>query len=118
MNTHTHKTEKRPWGYYTVIAQGVGFLIKIIHVNSKQKLSLQSHNHRSEHWVVLSGNATVWLNNDKYILQEGESIDIQIKEKHSLQNESDRDIEILEIQRGNLLSEEDIIRYEDIYGRI
>lgn len=114
----TNKTEKRPWGYYTIIAQGKGFLVKIIHVNSGQKLSVQSHNHRSEHWVVLSGSADVFRNDTLYKLSEGESIDIKIKEKHSLQNSSDTDLEILEVQKGDILSEDDIIRYEDIYGRV
>ena len=113
-----NKTEHRPWGYYTVIAQGEGFLVKIIHVNSGQKLSVQSHNHRSEHWVVLSGVADVWLRDKKYKLNEGESIDIKIKDKHSLQNSTKSDLEILEVQKGKILSEDDIIRYEDIYGRV
>lgn len=114
----TNKTEHRPWGYYTVISQGEGFLVKIIHVNPLQKLSVQSHNHRSEHWVVLSGVADVLLQDKKYKLSEGESIDIKIKEKHSLQNLSKTDLEILEVQMGKILSEDDIIRYEDIYGRV
>ena len=107
----------RPWGFYTVIAQGEGFLAKIIHVNPSQRLSVQSHNHRSEHWVVLSGVANVLLDGKELILNPGDSVDIPVKSIHSLQNSFEEDLEIIEIQRGDILSEEDITRYEDIYGR-
>ena len=101
-----------------VIAQGTGFQTKIIHVNPNQKLSVQSHNYRSEHWFVLSGNAKVLLNKNYYNLNIGQSIDIPINAVHSLQNEYDKDLEVLEVQMGDMLSEDDIIRYEDIYGRV
>ena len=110
--------EFRPWGYYTVIEKGRGYIIKIIHVNKGQRLSLQSHNHRSEHWVVLSGVAKVVLDEKVFDLNIGQSVDIPLKSKHSLQNPYDNDLEILEIQLGDSLSEDDIIRYEDIYGRV
>lgn len=118
-NTHSvHKTVYRPWGFYTVIAQGKGFLTKIIHVKSGQKLSVQSHNHRSEHWVVLSGTAKVVLESKEMILSSGHSVDIPVKAIHSLQNPYEEDLEIIEVQKGDLLIEEDIIRYEDMYGRV
>ena len=118
-NTHlVHKTVYRPWGFYTVIAQGEGFLTKIIHVNKGQKLSVQSHNYRSEHWVVLSGTAKVVLEGKDIILSPGHSVDIPLKAIHSLQNPYEEDLKIIEVQKGNPLIEEDIIRYEDIYGRI
>lgn len=113
-----HKTVYRPWGFYTVIAEGKGFQTKIIHVNKGQKLSVQSHNHRSEHWVVLSGMAKVVLEGKDHILSPGHSIDIDVKAIHSLQNPFDEDIEIIEVQKGDILSEDDIIRYEDMYGRV
>ncbi len=113
-----HKTVYRPWGFYTVLAQGEGFLTKLIHVNSGQKLSVQSHNHRSEHWVVLSGVAKVVLEGKEHILSPGHSVDIAVKEIHSLQNPYENDLEIVEVQKGDLLIEEDIIRYEDMYGRV
>ena len=112
-----HKTVYRPWGFYTVIAAGKGFQTKIIHVNPGQKLSVQSHNHRSEHWVVLSGTAKVVLESKDYILSPGHSIDIPVKAIHSLQNPFNEDVEIIEVQKGDILSEDDIIRYEDMYGR-
>lgn len=112
-----HKTVYRPWGFYTVIAEGKGFISKIIHVNPGQKLSVQSHNHRSEHWVVLTGMAKVVLESKEHILSPGHSVDIAVKEIHSLQNPFEEDLEIIEVQKGDILSEDDIIRYEDMYGR-
>ena len=79
-------TEQRPWGFYTNIAKGNGFLTKIIHVNPEAQLSVQSHNFRSEHWVVLSGKAVVILNGQEFILSIGQSIDIPLKAIHSLKN--------------------------------
>lgn len=118
-NTHlVHKTVYRPWGFYTVLAQGEGFLTKLIHVNSAQKLSVQSHNFRSEHWVVLSGCAKVTLDGKDHILEQGRSIDIPLKAIHSLENTTSDDLEIIEVQLGSELIEDDIVRYEDIYGRV
>ena len=113
-----HKTVYRPWGYYTVLGEGKGFLTKMIQVNPGQKLSVQSHNHRSEHWVVLEGTAKVLLEGKEHILSPGHSVDIAIKEIHSLQNPYEETLKIIEVQKGDLLIEEDIIRYEDIYGRV
>lgn len=112
-----HKTVYRPWGHYSVISSGEGFLTKNIHVNPHQKLSLQSHNHRAEHWVVALGNATVVRGDETLSLKVGDSVDIPVTMKHSLQNLTDEDVEIIELQIGNPLIEEDIIRYEDMYGR-
>lgn len=118
-NTHlVHKTVYRPWGYYTVLAQGNGFLTKMIQVNTGQKLSVQSHNHRSEHWVVLEGMAKVVLEGKEHILSPGHSVDIPVKAIHSLQNPFEETLKIIEVQKGDLLIEEDIIRYEDMYGRV
>ena len=113
-----HKTVYRPWGYYTVLGEGKGFLTKMIQVNPGQKLSVQSHNHRSEHWVVLEGTAKVVLEGKEHILCSGHSVDIAVKEIHSLQNPYDTPLKIIEVQKGDLLIEEDIIRYEDMYGRV
>ena len=113
-----HKTVFRPWGYYTVIQEGQGFLTKCIMVNPKAKLSLQLHHHRSEHWVVLEGKALVVKGNEKYELLPGEHIDLAIEEVHSLQNPYDEPVKILEVQRGDILDENDIERLEDMYGRV
>ena len=108
----------RPWGFYRVIAQGKDYAAKVIHVNVGQKLSVQSHNHRSEHWVVACGKAKVLLNDKEIMLDVGQSVDIPVKAVHSLENQSDKDLEVIELQMGEIISEDDIIRYSDIYGRI
>jgi len=113
-----HKTVFRPWGWYTCLSEGDGYLTKVICVLPKQKLSIQSHNHRSEHWVVLEGKAKVILDNTENFLEPGQSIDIPLKAVHSLQNPYDTDLKIIEVQKGDYISEDDIIRYEDMYGRI
>ena len=113
-----HKTVFRPWGYYTCLADGAGYLTKLISVSPKQKLSIQSHNHRSEHWVVLEGKALVVLNGEKHYLESGQSIDIPLKAIHSLQNPYDEELRIIEVQKGDYIAEDDIIRYEDAYGRV
>lgn len=116
--TNCHKTVFRPWGFYTCLNGGNGWLSKIITVSPGHKLSLQSHNHRSEHWVVLDGIATVILEGQTHTLQKAQSIDIPLKAKHSLQNHTKDVLKILEVQKGDYISEDDIIRYEDVYGRV
>ena len=113
-----HITVYRPWGYYTVLNQGEGYLTKMICVAPRGQLSLQSHNYRSEHWVVLNGTARVTLDNKVFILRPGSSIDIPVKMKHSLANPYAKELKIIEVQKGDKLIEEDIIRYKDIYGRV
>lgn len=116
--TKLHKTIFRPWGYYTCLNSGDGYLTKTICVSPKQKLSVQSHNHRSEHWIVLEGKALVLLDGREYNIYSGDSIDIPLGAKHSLQNPYDEELKILEVQKGDYISEDDIIRYEDCYGRV
>ncbi len=116
--TLVHKTVFRPWGFYTCLNRGKGWLSKIITVLPGHKLSLQSHNFRSEHWIVLEGTAFILLNGEKHSLSSGKSINIPVKAKHSLQNHTKEPLKILEVQKGDYISEEDIIRYEDMYGRI
>ena len=113
-----HKTVFRPWGYYTCMNSGDGYLTKTICVMPKHKLSVQSHNHRSEHWVVLEGTALVLKDGKEYNVYAGDSIDIPRGAKHSLQNPYDKELKIIEIQKGDYISEDDIIRYEDCYGRV
>lgn len=113
-----HKTIFRPWGYYTCLNHGKGYLTKIIHVLPQQKLSVQSHKHRSEHWIVLEGTATVLLDGKEFTIEAGGSIDIPVESIHSLQNFESIELKVLEVQRGEIISEDDIIRYSDSYGRI
>ena len=113
-----HKTVYRPWGYYTVLQQGEGFLTKCISVNPNAKLSLQKHFFRNEHWVILEGKALVIKGEEKYELKSGDSINIAVEEVHSLQNPYNKPLKVLEIQKGDKLDENDIERLEDIYGRV
>ena len=108
----------RPWGFYRVIAQGKNYVSKVIHVNVGQSLSVQSHNHRAEHWVVASGRAKVLLNDKEFVLEVGQSVDIPVKAIHSLANPYGEELEIIELQMGEIISEDDITRYSDIYGRV
>ena len=112
-----HKTVFRPWGSYTCLAAGKGYLTKIITVLPGHKLSLQSHQHRSEHWVVIEGQALVILDNAKHELTAGHSIDIPVGAKHSLQNPYHSELKVLEVQKGEIIAEDDIVRYDDLYGR-
>ena len=107
----------KPWGSYSTYEKNDSYLVKRITVKPKQRLSLQSHEHRSEFWVVTHGTALVTIENEEISLNKGEHIQIQKKQKHRLSNENDTDLEIVEIQFGSTLDEEDIIRYHDDFGR-
>lgn len=108
----------RPWGWFDLIEVGENFKIKRIMVNPGASLSLQSHNQRSEHWVVLKGEATILCNDLNFTLKENESTFIPLQAKHRLSNKNEIPLEIIEIQAGSYLGEDDIVRYDDIYGRI
>ena len=112
-----HKKVHRPWGYYLSIEENNYWQIKKIIVNPKASLSLQMHNHRSEHWIVVQGKAKVQLNEDTKILSKNESIYIPIKSKHRLSNPTESHLVLIEVQTGEYLGEDDIIRFDDIYGR-
>lgn len=112
-----HKTVPRPWGEYTILEEGIGFKIKKIMVLPGQKLSLQLHEHRSEHWVVVDGIAQVTNNENTYILNINESTFIPPRHKHRLENPGTKPLVIIEVQAGGYLGEDDIIRFDDIYGR-
>ena len=110
--------ELRPWGSFQIIAEGKHFKVKKIVIKPLSKLSYQSHNHRNEHWVVVSGIATVKVNNQSARLKTDESMFIKKKQKHQLiNNHKSKNLEIIEVQTGDILVESDIIRYEDYYGR-
>tara|TARA_Y100001970_G_C14126615_1_gene799296 strand:+ start:93 stop:437 length:345 start_codon:yes stop_codon:yes gene_type:complete len=108
----------KPWGSFRIIDEGKNYLVKKILVKPKGKLSLQSHNNRHEHWTVVNGIAEVLLNEKKIKLDCNQSIYIPKGSKHSLENKYNEDLIIIEVWYGENLSEEDIIRYEDIYGRV
>jgi len=112
-----HRTVLRPWGSYTVLEEGPGFKIKRIVVKPGSALSLQMHYHRSEHWVVVSGTAMV-INGDKQMLvRTNESTFIPAGHKHRLENPGKLDLVMIEVQSGGYLGEDDIVRFEDKYGR-
>ena len=113
-----HKKVYRPWGYYNLIKEGFKWLVKEIYVNPKSSLSLQKHNHRSEHWIILEGKAKVQLNGNETTLLKNESTFIPIGAKHRLSNEENTPLKIIEVQCGNYLGEDDIFRFDDNYGRI
>lgn len=112
-----HRTVHRPWGTYTVLQQGVGFKIKRIEVNSGAKISLQMHNHRSEHWVVVSGIAKVINGESEIILNPNESAYISAGNKHRLENPGPQTLVMIEVQCGAYVGEDDIERFDDSYGR-
>ena len=112
-----HKTVFRPWGNYMSLAQGNSWQVKKILVMPKQSLSLQMHNHRTEHWIIVDGTAVVEIDGNTKILNKNESTYIPLGSKHRLSNNSEKNLVLIEVQSGNYLGEDDIIRFEDKYGR-
>lgn len=110
-------TVHKPWGTYTVLSENEHFLVKRIDVHPGQKLSLQSHNHRQEHWVVVNGRAQVQIENDEFLLETNQSTTIPKGVKHRLGNPGPGPLTLIETQLGTQLEESDITRYEDLYGR-
>ena len=108
---------ERPWGFFQILLETSSTKLKLIKVMPKQKLSLQKHKFRSERWHVIKGRAKVVRNNDRFTLNLGDTIDIEKSQTHSLENVEDVPLEIVEIQTGEYLGEDDIVRLEDIYGR-
>lgn len=113
-----HLTTFRPWGAYTVLEEQERYKIKKIEVQPKQKLSLQLHYHRSEHWVVVKGSAKVTIGDRETLVHEGESIFVPKAAVHRVENPGKVVLEIIEVQVGEYLGEDDIIRLEDSYGRL
>jgi mannose-1-phosphate guanylyltransferase/mannose-6-phosphate isomerase len=107
----------RPWGKYTNLYSGKGFLVKELVVNSKSSISLQKHKHRSEYWTVTSGKPKITINKRKFFKNVNETIFIPRGAKHRIENLFKKPVKIMEIQTGPILKETDIVRYKDIYGR-
>jgi mannose-1-phosphate guanylyltransferase len=112
-----HLTMHRPWGTYTVLEEGSNFKIKRIMVKPGQALSLQMHHHRSEHWIVVSGMAKVVNGEQQLFVNTNESTFIRAGHKHRLENPGVLDLVMIEVQSGEYLGEDDIVRFEDVYGR-
>lgn len=113
-----HKKIYRPWGFFEEIAKDSRWQLKLITVNPNSQLSLQMHHHRAEHWIVVKGTAEVQINNQKTILSENESTFIPLGSKHRLKNPGKIPLKLIEVQSGAYLGEDDIMRFEDKYGRI
>ncbi len=114
----THKRGYRPWGSYLSIANGENWLVKLIEVNPRASLSLQKHKFRAEHWIVVKGTAKVRIEDENIILKENQSTFIPLGALHQLSNPKKSMLKIIEVQSGSILSEEDIERFDDIYGRV
>ena len=113
----THHQVFRPWGSYELLVSGDGFQVKRIVVKPGERLSLQMHQHRAEHWVVVRGTAEVVNGDETMILTEDQSTYIPIGAKHRLSNPTQDPLELIEVQSGSYLGEDDIVRFEDVYGR-
>ncbi len=111
------QTASRPWGTWTVLREGMGYKVKLIEVWSGHRLSLQFHHYRSEHWVVVSGRARVMLDDQVLELAPFESAVVPVGAVHRLENPWSDPLVIVEVQKGEILSEEDIVRLEDDYER-
>jgi mannose-1-phosphate guanylyltransferase / mannose-6-phosphate isomerase len=113
-----HLTVQRPWGTYTVLEDdATGYKIKRIEVKPGGRLSLQRHQHRSEHWVVVSGTATVVRGDDTITVTKNESTYIPVGARHRLENRGKIPVQLIEVQVGEYLEEDDIERFDDSYGR-
>ena len=108
----------RPWGNYTNLFYGKNFLIKELHVKPYGILSLQKHFHRSEHWLITYGSPKITLNKKKFIKKANETIFIPLGAIHRIENPNKKPVKIIEAQLGTILKETDIVRYQDIYGRV
>ncbi len=114
---HSHTKVMRPWGSFETIDFADRFKVKRITVNPNSSLSLQMHNHRSEHWVVVKGTAHVTCDDKEFVMKEDQSTYIPVGKKHRLENKGEAPLELIEVQTGSYLGEDDIIRFSDIYGR-
>ena len=112
-----HQRVFRPWGSYELLTSGDGFQVKRLIVNPGQQLSLQLHHHRAEHWVVVRGTAKVVNGDSELILSADQSTYIPVGVKHRLSNPGPEVLELIEVQSGSYLGEDDIIRFDDVYGR-
>ncbi len=117
LETDFHSKVHRPWGNYEGIALGDRYQVKCIEVKQGSTLSLQMHHHRAEHWIVVSGTAEVTKGEETFLLSENQSVFIPLGVKHRLKNTGAIPLRIIEVQSGSYLGEDDIVRFEDVYGR-
>ncbi|MOA02314.1 Mannose-1-phosphate guanylyltransferase 1 [compost metagenome] len=115
---HIHREVYRPWGKYDSIDAGDRYQVKRITVKPGEGLSVQMHHHRAEHWVVVAGTAKVTINGEIKLLGENESIYIPLGAKHCLENPGKIPLDLIEVRSGSYLEDDDIVRFEDRYGRV
>lgn len=115
--TEVHNFEVRPWGQFEILKEETYYKSKVIKVEPGQRISYQSHKHRAEHWVIVKGEAKVILNDEERILKQGQHIFIPTGAKHRIINDSKQTLEFIEVQTGESFAEDDIVRYQDDYGR-
>jgi mannose-1-phosphate guanylyltransferase/mannose-6-phosphate isomerase len=108
----------RPWGRYVNLFEGNNFLIKELTINSKSSISLQKHHHRAEHWMITQGKPKITINKNKFFKKPNESVFIPTGAIHRIENNYKKPVKIIEVQTGPILKETDIVRFQDIYGRI
>ena len=114
----TIERTERPWGWYETVSEVAGNKVKRIRMHPGQQLSLQKHHRRAEHWVVVLGTARITLDERQFDLQTGQACDIAVGQVHRLSNLTAEPVEIVEVQFGDYLGEDDIVRLEDNYGRV
>lgn len=112
------QSEERPWGVYHVLDEGADFKVKRIVVKPGGRLSLQSHKHRAEHWTVVRGTATVTVDTRVFELTRGGTAFIPLGARHRLENLGHEPLEMIEVQLGSYVGEDDITRYDDVYSRV
>lgn len=110
--------DERPWGNFTVLDEGEGFKVKRIEVLPGKRLSYQKHARRAEHWIIVQGEAKVTLDDKEIRLNSGEYVDIPVGAAHRIENPGDLKVIFIEVQRGDYLGEDDIVRLQDDFGRI
>ena len=108
----------RPWGKYINLYTGRGFLLKELIINPKSSISLQKHTYRSERWTIISGKPKITVNKDKFFKKPNETVFIKKGSIHRIENPFNKPVQIVEVQMGSILKENDIVRYKDIYGRV
>ncbi len=118
IETEAPKFEHRPWGNYTILDEGNDFKVKRIEVLPQKRLSYQKHAHRAEHWFIIQGAARVTLNDEILNIEAGQNIDIALGDKHRVENrDASETLIFIEVQCGDYFGEDDIVRFEDDFGR-
>ncbi len=116
-SANSPRFDRRPWGKFTVLDEGQGFKVKRIEVMAGKRLSYQKHAQRAEHWVVVHGTAKVTIDGRDVIVEAGQAIDIAVGSAHRVENPGKESLVFIEVQRGNYLGEDDIVRLQDDFGR-